>query len=173
MHKLQHCLGVRGKGGKIKADRVNCPKNFVLHCRLLQHTESICTRNGGVVQEGARKWLLTYFQFDVEVERFKILQTKSKTIFRFSKSFKDSHTVSPSSKYEHRRASALLRNIRNIRICMVKKRIVSVTYGNERISIKHSLPYVNVCYVSYVWSTGRFMAVLAELSCARSALHDG
>jgi len=27
-------LGERGKGGKIKADRVNCPKNFVLHCRL-------------------------------------------------------------------------------------------------------------------------------------------
>ena len=28
------------------------------------------------------------------------------------------NTGSPSSKYEHRRASALLRNIRNIRICM-------------------------------------------------------
>ena len=25
-------LGARGKGGKIKADHVNCPKNFVLHC---------------------------------------------------------------------------------------------------------------------------------------------
>ena len=34
MHKLQHCLGERGKGGKIKADRVNCPKDFVLHCSL-------------------------------------------------------------------------------------------------------------------------------------------
>ena len=32
MHKLQLCLGARGKGGKIKADRVTCPKNFVLHC---------------------------------------------------------------------------------------------------------------------------------------------
>ena len=31
VHKLQHCLGERGKGGKIKVDRVNCPKNFVLH----------------------------------------------------------------------------------------------------------------------------------------------
>ena len=31
---VQHCLGERGKGGKIKADRVNCPKNFVLHCSL-------------------------------------------------------------------------------------------------------------------------------------------
>ena len=30
-------------------------------------------------------------------------------------------TGSPSSKYEHRRASALLRNIQNIRICMGKK----------------------------------------------------
>ena len=45
-------------------------------------------------------------------------------------------TGSPSSKYEHRRTSALLRNIRNIRICMGKKPIVSVTYENERISIK-------------------------------------
>ena len=25
-------LGGEGKGGKIKADRVNCLKNFVLHC---------------------------------------------------------------------------------------------------------------------------------------------
>ena len=51
-------------------------------------------------------------------------------------------TGSPSSKYEHRRASALLRNIQNITICMGKKPIVSVTYENERISIKNSLPYL-------------------------------
>ena len=49
-------------------------------------------------------------------------------------------TDSPSSKYEDRRTSALLRNIRNIRICMGKKLIVSATYENERISIKNSLP---------------------------------
>ena len=36
------------------------------------------------------------------------------------------------SKYEHRRASALLRNIQNIRICT----------KYERISIKNSLPYL-------------------------------
>ena len=36
-------------------------------------------------------------------------------------------TGSPSSKYEHRRTSALLHNIRNTRICMGKKPIVSVT----------------------------------------------
>ena len=32
---------------------------------------------------------------------------------------------------------ALLRNIQNIRICMRKKPIVSVTYENERILIKN------------------------------------
>ena len=51
-------------------------------------------------------------------------------------------TGSPSSKYEHRRTSALLRNIRNVRICMGKKPIVSVTYENERISVKNSLSYL-------------------------------
>ena len=51
-------------------------------------------------------------------------------------------TGSPGSKYEHRRAWALLRNIQNIRICMGKKPIVSVTYENERISIENSLPYL-------------------------------
>ena len=40
------------------------------------------------------------------------------------------------------RASALLRNIQNIRICIGKNPIVSVTYENERISIKNSLPYL-------------------------------
>ena len=37
-------------------------------------------------------------------------------------------TGSPNWKYEHRRASALLHNIQNIRICMGKKPIVSVAY---------------------------------------------
>ena len=37
-------------------------------------------------------------------------------------------TGSLSSKYEHRRQTALLRNIRNTRICMGKKPIVSVTH---------------------------------------------
>ena len=41
-----------------------------------------------------------------------------------------------------RRASELLRDVRNIRICMGKKPIVTVTYENERISMKHSLPYL-------------------------------
>ena len=50
-------------------------------------------------------------------------------------------------KYELRRASALLRNIQNIRICVGKKSyIVSVTYENERISIKNSLPYLKCVF---------------------------
>ena len=69
-------------------------------------------------------------------------------------------TGSPSSKYEHWRASALLRNIQNIRICMGKNPAVSVTFENERISIKNSLPYLKCVFVSPVWPTGRFMAVL-------------
>ena len=59
-----------------------------------------------------------------------------------------STTGTPSSKYEHRRASALLRDIQNIRIGMGKKPIVSVTYENERISIKNSLPYLKCVYVN-------------------------
>ena len=47
-----------------------------------------------------------------------------------------------SSKYEHRRASALLRNNQNIGICIGKKPIVSITYENEKISIKNNLPYL-------------------------------
>ena len=45
---------------------------------------------------------------------------------------------------------------------MGKTPIVSVTYENERISIKKRTGYLtsNVCYVSTVWSMGRFMAVL-------------
>ena len=58
------------------------------------------------------------------------------------------HTGSPSSKYEHRRALALLRNIQNIRICMGKKPIVSLTYENERISIKKQLTLLKMCVTS-------------------------
>ena len=47
---------------------------------------------------------------------------------------------------------------------MGKKPIVSVTYENERISIKNSLLYLKcvlvLCYVSPVWSKGLFTAVL-------------
>jgi len=49
---------------------------------------------------------------------------------------------SPSSKYEHQQTSALLHNIRNIRMRMGKKPIVSVTYDNKMISIKNILPYL-------------------------------
>ena len=58
---------------------------------------------------------------------------------------------SPSSKYEHWQTSALLRNIRNIRIYMGKNPIVSVPCENERISIKNSLSYTkSVIRLSWV-----------------------
>ena len=68
---------------------------------------------------------------------------------------------SPSSKYKHRRTSALLRT-RNIRICMGKKKpILSVTYENERISIKNSLAFTKCVLrhsrVVYGPIYGRFM----------------
>ena len=70
-------------------------------------------------------------------------------------------TGSPSSKYEHRRKSALLCNVQNIRICMGKKPIVSVTYQNERISIKNSLRYLKcvlrLSCVVHGLNYGRFM----------------
>ena len=44
--------------------------------------------------------------------------------------------------------SALLRNIRNTRIRIGKKPIVSVTYDNERISIKKQLTLLKICVTS-------------------------
>ena len=78
-------------------------------------------------------------------------------------------TGSPRSKYEHQRASVLLRIIQNIRICMRRKPIVSVTYENERISIikkKNSLPYL-ICVLrlsSVVHRPiyGRFLSLLCR-----------
>ena len=48
----------------------------------------------------------------------------------------------------HRRATALLRGIHNITICMGKKPIVSVTYEHERISIKKQLTLLKMCVTS-------------------------
>ena len=52
-------------------------------------------------------------------------------------------TGNPSSKYEHRRTSALLRNIRNIKICIEKK---TYRFRNIRkrkdFNKKNTLPYV-------------------------------
>ena len=63
----------------------------------------------------------------------------------------DLSTSSPSSKYEHRRASALLRNIQNIWKLYGKKTYSFCNYENERISIKNSLPYLKrVLRLSYV-----------------------
>ena len=69
-------------------------------------------------------------------------------------------TGSPSSKYEHRRTSALLRNVRNIRICMGKKTYRFCNLRKWKDFNKKQLTLLEMCYVSPVWSTGRFMAVV-------------
>ena len=69
-------------------------------------------------------------------------------------------TGSPSSKYEHRGASALLRNIQNIGICMGKKHYRFRNLRKWKDFNKKQLTLLKMCYVSPVWSTGRFMAVL-------------
>ena len=63
-------------------------------------------------------------------------KTAKDSIHRAGPEIMYGYTGRPSSKYEDRRATALLRNIRNIRICMGRKPIVSVTFDSERISIK-------------------------------------
>ena len=65
---------------------------------------------------------LKYYQALNDITR-KIKTIEKKNICTTSR---PGSQVSPSSKYGHRRASALLRNIRNIRICMGKKPIASV-----------------------------------------------
>ena len=51
-------------------------------------------------------------------------------------------TGSPSSKYEHWRTSALLHNIRNMRICMAEKPFIFVSYGSDR-SFCHTNPHIS------------------------------
>ena len=74
--------------------------------------------------------------------------------------------VAQARNNEYRRTSALLRNTGNIKICMGKKPIVSVTYENERISIIYSLPYIKcVSHLSCVLHGsiyGRFMGCIVN-----------
>ena len=48
----------------------------------------------------------------------------------------------------HRRTSALLRDIGNIRVCLGKKPIVSVAYENVRISLKKHFTLHKMCVTS-------------------------
>ena len=99
----------------------------------------ICTFVLGHQDQGAKKVSFTAFPLGK-------LYTQQQVLVGFVYAYNCVHvnaiTGSPSSKYKHRRALALLRNIQNIRLCMGKKPIISVTYENERISIKNSLPYL-------------------------------
>ena len=80
-------------------------------------------------------------------------------------------TGSPRSKYEHPRTSALLRNIRNIRICMGKKPIVSVTYENERISIKKQLTLLRMCVKSLLCGRRADLSPFYGFWCKRFSLY--
>ena len=79
-------------------------------------------------------------------------------------------TGSPSSKYEHRRTSALLRNIQNITICMGKKPIVSLTYENDRISIKKQLTLLKMCVTSLLCGPRTDLWPLYGFLCKRFSL---
>ena len=79
------------------------------------------------------------------------------------------NTGSPSSKYEYLRTSAMLRNIRNIRMCMAKN--LSFPWPTKTISIKNSLPCIK-CLLRLSCEVhgpiyGRFMG----LYCKRFSLY--
>ena len=80
-------------------------------------------------------------------------------------------TGCPSSKYEHRETSALLRNIQNVRICMGKKPIVSVTYENERTSIKKQLTLHELCVTSLLCGPWADLWPFYGLYCKRFSLY--
>ena len=132
------------------------------------------TRTSNVTQENTWTKNLTPKKSHAEFPSLKYYQAlndmtgKIKTIGKKKhlQNFAAGITGSPSSKYKHRRASALLRNIRNIRICMGKKPIASVTYENETISIKNSVPYIkcvlHLSCVVYGPSYGRFMGCIIK-----------
>ena len=132
-------------------------------------------RTSNVTQENTWTKNLTPKKSHAEFPSLKYYQAlndmtgKIKTIGKKKKhlqNFAAGITGSPSSKCKHRRASALLRNIRNIRICMGKKPIASVTYENERISNKNSIPYIkcvlHLSCVVYGPSYGRFMGCIIK-----------
>ena len=82
------------------------------------------------------------------------------------------NTGSPSSKYDHRRASAQLRNIRNVRICMGKKPIFSVSYEWNAFNKKNSLPYIK-CVTSFLCGPWADLRSFYGLYCKRFSLRDG
>ena len=84
------------------------------------------------------------------------------------------NTGSPSSKYDHRRASAQLRNIRNVRICMGKKPIFSVSYEWNAFNKKkkNSLPYIK-CVTSFLCGPWADLRSFYGLYCKRFSPRDG
>ena len=79
-------------------------------------------------------------------------------------------TGSPSSKYEYLRTSALLPSIPDIRICMRKKRIISVTEENERISKKEKLTLHKMCVTPLLCGPWADLWPFYRLCCKRFSL---
>ena len=55
---------MRGKGGKIKADRVNCPKNFVPHCSYI--TDLIKPYTPGRLLRSSNQLVLSTSKFNLK-----------------------------------------------------------------------------------------------------------
>ena len=92
---------------------------------------------------------IVYFSLSLRSKRFCSVSEQKETVegdFRFWSFFARSLTLVPRSLLLTAQKRLLRRlqltYIRNIMICMGQKPIVSVTYENERLSIKNSLPYL-------------------------------
>ena len=79
-------------------------------------------------------------------------------------------TGTPSSKYEHRRASALLRNIQNIRICMGKTyRFYNLRKWND--FNKKQLTLIKMCVKSLLGGPRVDLWTFYEFLCKRFSLY--
>ena len=77
-------------------------------------------------------------------------------------------TGGPSSKYEHRRTSSLLRNIRGF---IWEKPIVSVTYENEKNFNKKQLTLHKMCVTSLLCGPWADLWPFYGLYCERFSLY--
>ena len=79
-------------------------------------------------------------------------------------------TGTPSSKYEHRRASALLQHSK-YKDLYGKKPIVSITYENETISITKQLTLLKMCVTSLLGGPRVDLWTFYEFLCKRFSLY--
>ena len=80
-------------------------------------------------------------------------------------------TGSPSSKYEHRRASALLRNIQNIMICIGKKTYRFCNLRKWKDFNKKQLTLLKMCVTSLLCGTRTDLWTFYGFLCKRFSLY--